>query len=229
MLVLDFINGLVGTRCYGTAGPALIERFVEKRDEHLRLLEGWMADFVAVAGVPETQNGGWERRFARRFAACYAVGLLAIKLDILPWSEDLVRKAVVSCYRDARQAIPSADNILKAGLERLRDGLEAARILDAREGLDGIDSRKIAKADGFRRSLELKKSFLAIKADRFLAWLDDDQQRQLVLNKLDTEGILVRQPSRTDIFTKQVKIAGMDGKAYYYCLRWRVIGWLKKQ
>jgi putative DNA primase/helicase len=220
----------VGTRCYGTAGPALIERFVEKRDEHLQLLEGWMADFVAQAGVPETRNGGWERRFVRRFAACYAVGRLATKLDILPWSEDLVRKAVVTCYRDARQAMPNADTILKDGLERLRIGLEEASILDARSGLEGIKSREIAEADGFRRKLkEPRRSFLAIKAEVFRAWLDDAQQRQLVLNKLDSEGLLMRQRSRTDNFTKQVKVAGINGKAYYYCLRWRVLGWLEKQ
>lgn len=95
--------------------------------------------------------------------------------------------------------------MLKLGLERLRDGLDAARIPDTSEGLDGIDSRAIAKADGSRRSLEPSKSFLAIRLGRFPAWLDDDQRRQLVLNKLYTEGMLVRQPSRTDIFSKLVK------------------------
>lgn len=58
-------------------------------------------DFVALAA----QNGGWERRFARRFIACYTVGLLAIKFDILPWSEELVKEAVVACYRD----VPAGD------------------------------------------------------------------------------------------------------------------------
>jgi hypothetical protein len=219
----------VGTRCYGTAGPAFIERFVDKRDEYLPLLKAWMADFVALAGVPETQNGGWERRFARRFAACYAVGLLAIKLDILPWSEELVRKAVVACYRDARQAMPNADTILKDGLERLRVGLDAAQIVDTRKGRPKATPEEIDDADGFRRSLEPKKSFFAIKPDVFRAWFDDAQQLQLVLNKLDTEEMLMRQPSRTDTFTKQVKIAEAGGKTYYYCLRWRVIGWLEKQ
>jgi hypothetical protein len=223
------LENAVGTGCYGTAGPAFIERFVDKRDEYLPLLKTWMAHFIRLAGVPETQNGGWELRFARRFAACYAVGLLAIKLDILPWSEELVQKAVVACYRDARQAIPSADDVLKEGLKRLRVGLNATQILDAREGLDGIDTEEIAKADGFRRSLEPKKSFLAIKPDVFRAWFDDSQQLQLVLNKLDTEEMLIRQSSRTDTFTKQVKIAEAGGKAYYYCMRWRIRRWLEKQ
>ncbi len=223
------LENAVATRCYGTAGPALLEQFVERRDKYLPLLERWMADFVGLAGVPETQNGGWERRFVRRFAACYAIGLLAIKFDILPWSEELVQEAVVACYRDARQAIPSADAVLKEGLQRLRVGLNAAQILDAREGLDGIDTEEIAKADGFRRSLEPKKSFLAIKPDVFRAWFDDAQQLQLVLNKLDTEEMLMRQPSRPNTFTKQVKIAEAGGKNYYYCLRGRIHRWLEKQ
>jgi hypothetical protein len=63
----------------------------------------------------------------------------------------------------------------------------------------------------------------------FRAWFDDAQQLQLVLNKLDTEEMLMRQPSRTDAFTKQVKIAEAGGKAYYYCLRGRVLRWLEKQ
>jgi hypothetical protein len=126
--------------------------------------------------------------------------------------------------------MPNADTILKDGLERLRIGLEEAGILDARSGLKGIKSREIAEADGFRRKLkEPRRSFLAIKAEVFRAWLDDAQQRQLVLNKLDSEGLLMRQRSRTDNFTKQVKVAGINGKAYYYCLRWRVLGWLEKQ
>ena len=116
--------------------------------------------------------------------------------------------------------------VLKEGLQRLRVGLDAAQILDAREGLDGIDTEEIAKADGFRRSLESKKSFLAIKPDAFRAWFDDAQQLQLVLNKLDSEEMLMRQPSRTDTFTKQVKIAEAGGKAYYYCMRWRIRRWL---
>lgn len=223
------LENAVGTRCYGTAGPALIEQFVENRDEHLRLLEAWMDDFVALAGVPETQNGGWERRFARRFAACYAVGLLAIKLDILPWSEELVQKAVVACYRDARQAIPSADTMLKEGLQRLRVRLDAAKIVDLREGCQEAMPEEVDDADGFRRSLEPKKSFFAITPDVFRSWFGDAQQLQLVLNDLDSEGLLMRQRSRTDIFTKQVKIAETGRKAYYYCLRGRVIRWLEKQ
>jgi putative DNA primase/helicase len=223
------LEDAVGTRCYGTAGPAFIERFVENRDEYIRLLEGWMAEFVGLAGVPETQNGGWERRFVRRFAACYAVGLLAIKLDILPWSEELVQEAVVACYRDARQAIPSADAVLKVGLERLGDGLDTAEIIDTREGHPKATLRQIKNADGFRRSLTPKKSFFAIKPDVFRAWFDDAQQLQLVLNKLDTEGMLMRQPSRTDNFTKQVKIAKIEGKAYYYCVRGRIYRCLKQQ
>ena len=99
--------------------------------------------------MPETQNGGWERRFARRFAACYAVGLLAIKLDILPWSEELVQKAVVACYRDARQAMPNADAVLKVGLERLRVGLDAAQILDARKGRQKVTPRRSLRLMGF--------------------------------------------------------------------------------
>jgi hypothetical protein len=39
----------------------------------------------------------------------------------------------------------------------------------------------------------------------------------------------MRQSSRTDTFTKQVKIAEAGGKAYYYCMHRRVVGWLKKQ
>jgi hypothetical protein len=145
--------------------------------------------------VPKTQNGGWERRFARRFAACYAVGLLAIKLDILPWSEDLVQKAVVTCYRDARQAMPNVDAVLKVGLERLRVGLEAAQIVDTRKVLPKATPEEIDDAGGFRRSLEPNKSFFAIKPDVFRAWFDDAQQLQLVLNKLDTEEMPMRQPA----------------------------------
>jgi hypothetical protein len=223
------IEKAVGNTCYGTAGPALIEQVVENREEHIRLLEEWMVEFAGLAGVPKAQNGGWELRFVRRFAACYAVGLLAIKLDILPWSEELVQEAVVACYRDARQAIPSADTVLKLGLERLRDGLDAAKILDTRKGCQKSTAKDVDDAEGFRRSIGPKKSFFAIKPDAFREWFGDAQQLQLVLNKLDSEGLLMRQRSRTDIFTKQVKIAETGRKAYYYCLRGRVLRWLEKQ
>ena len=108
-------------------------------------------------------------------------------------------------------------------------GLDAAQIVDTRKGRPKATPEEIDDADGFRRSLEPKKSFFAIKPDVFRAWFDDAQQLQLVLNKLDTEEMLMRQPSRTDTFTKQVKIAETGGKAYYYCMHRRVTGWLKKQ
>ena len=112
---------------------------------------------------------------------------------------------------------------------RLRVGLEAAQIVDTRKVLPKATPEEIDDAGGFRRSLEPNKSFFAIKPDVFRAWFDDAQQLQLVLNKLDTEEMLMRQPSRTDTFTKQVKIAEAGGKAYYYCMYRRVIGWLEKQ
>jgi len=119
--------------------------------------------------------------------------------------------------------------VLKVGLERLRDGLDTAEIIDTREGYPKATLRQIKNADGFRRPLGPNKSFFAIKPDVFRAWFDDAQQLQLVLNKLDTEEMLMRQPSRTDTFTKQVKIAESRGKAYYYCMRWRIRRWLEKQ
>jgi hypothetical protein len=74
---------------------------------------------------------GWEVRFARKFALVYAALLVAIDSGILPWSRQLVLKAVTKCYRKARRAAKTTEERVDEAVTKLRRSLmEAGSVID---------------------------------------------------------------------------------------------------
>ena len=78
-----------------------MQHLVEHRDETLAYVRAKMTEvydqLTSSAGIGGADQEG---RVVNRFALCAAVGELAIKLGILPWTEGAAVKGVSKCFAD---------------------------------------------------------------------------------------------------------------------------------
>jgi putative DNA primase/helicase len=204
---------------YGRPLRVFLTKLTNDLEAGIRKVRKWMDEFYDMAGVPTTAGGGWERRFASRFALCYATGRLAIEYGVLPWDSSLVGRSIVSCYRDARGFLPDATAMLTQGLAELRRRVISPDILDLTK-LDGeISTRRLEAAAGYVRATPKGMRFIAIKPDTFNRWFKTPGQSDLMLNHLVAQRALLVQDGRPGLRTKQVKIAGIPEKKHYICIR----------
>lgn len=88
------------TQNYGGIMPLWIECLLA--EDHAGRVLKLVDDFVArVAG----NAGGWEQRYARKFAVPAVAGYLAAKYKVVPWPEMWPLKAAAACYRRALRVI----------------------------------------------------------------------------------------------------------------------------
>lgn len=200
---------------YGVAFPAFIEKVVAHHDQVEAEVRALMKKFRAIAVVSDDP---WEQRLSDRFALAYAAGIMGIRYGILPWKQSVVEEACVSCYQGARRLVPDTDRMLADGMERLVQRLTSNRVLDLSKPEDP-DEEALKKASGFKRKQNGQILF-GIKPPRFREWFDSEIQGKLVLQHLDSRGLLVRGARTT---TKQQKYRGIGRKRRYYCIRAAVL------
>lgn len=119
----DFADGIKAAcgACYGTAGPALVERLLaQHRDAPALRSEVAIAlGVLAAEFVPESASAE-VARVCRRFALVAAAGVLACRLGVLPWPEDRVVEAVRT-VRDLWLADASTLTDVQRGVIAVRD------------------------------------------------------------------------------------------------------------
>lgn len=132
---------------YGTAGPAFIERIIEQRQQSedefiatLRLLMDQFArELTPEAAKPE------QARAIRQFAAIQVAGTLAVRWNILPFSEE-----------EIRQAVAHACLLWQGGIKEVTDtdrGIKSLRefLLRHHTSLPTVNDKcKITNARGFK-------------------------------------------------------------------------------
>lgn len=181
---------------YGTALrrfiTCLLKNLPKVKAEVLQL----MVEFQNLAAI----NGedSWEVRFAKKFAVAYAAGILGIRFKVLPWTTELVVKRLLWCYRSARFAIPNADQIATEALEKVKAiAIKRKQVIDLR-----LLSRKERAAlrpaadQAFLDRHEVHGSHLVVRPDVLRGWLDSDRELQLLIQKLEQDGRLIRTESR---------------------------------
>src|SRR4051794_15391748 len=105
------------TNHWGHIVPCLAHWLV-KKNRASRVVQ-LVNDFVErVAG-----RDGWEQRFARKFGVIYAALVLGTESGLLRWPEDLPLRAVKKCYRKARQATMTNEEMAVTGLTTLKTAL----------------------------------------------------------------------------------------------------------
>jgi putative DNA primase/helicase len=197
---------------YGVAGPALVRAVLEDPDVIVKMKDA-MSRFLSVHNVG---HGGWEGRFASRFALVYAALETASLFEIVPWKKKRIMRAVTACYLDALGATRRFDRVIEMSLRRLGKRLRSkSRILD----VEGSTHSEAARKKAFAYKVCRKEgSFFAIKAPRFEKFMGGRATAQVVLRALQRTGVLVTQP-KSSSFVKHVAIKGLGGRKTYYCVR----------
>lgn len=173
--------------------------------------------------LPLGEDDGWERRFAQKFALAAAAGILAVRWDLLPWTEDHVLNAVKRSYRRSRKALPEAEVIIKRGLIALDAFIaDRTKVVDLRELSSA--QRKILKrvpGQGYLREWRDYGLHLVVKQQVFRSWFKEPRDADLLLHELDRLGRIKRDPKR-NIVTRQVKLwAGDKAKQRYLIIAMR--------
>lgn len=208
--------------CADNCGFAL-EAYVSRLGENLKGLQGQiesrMSRFMAGAKVP---NDAWERRFAQRFALAFAAGSIAANFGIVPWKVEAIGVAVRFCYWTARQAIPDVDKLREQGMQTLRQKLgDKTLLLELKRSGHNVSwtPDQAKEAQVFRRSGAAGTEFIVAPAI-FDHWFDSGLKSEIVLRKLEAEGILVK--SNRGTREVQIAISGLPGRPYYYCISDRI-------
>jgi putative DNA primase/helicase len=200
---------------YGIAAREFVQRLTADMGHARIRLEEWREKFHARAGVPQT---GWERRFAQRFGLTYAALLLAVEFDILPWTEDQVERAIISCYQDARRAIPDFEKLVEAGLRRVRKRLISGKdLIDLRKSAKKPKGQDLSRAIGFIKSDEDGHAVFLLRPALLKRWIGETVSPEFLVEKLAAANHL--QKTSRKIATKQVLVAGIGKKLRYYCIK----------
>lgn len=204
-------------RYHGTAFRAFVARAVQELGRLPDATRSLMDCFYEYAVVSDTQ--GWERRFARKFALAAAAGILAARWKILPWSEDLILRAVKLCYRRARKAVPDAKQLLRLGMARFKKRLRnPERIIDLR-GMNVAERKfKVRPLKGLIRHRPELGLHLLVRRKDFPKWFKHPQQAQLVLHELQRLSRLKPDPRDPTLFTRQVQLWPNGPKNRYYVI-----------
>ena len=206
-------------RYYGTPGRAFLKDLIAGLETHRPRLLHWCTKFDKIADVPEDN---WERRFSSRFALAYAALRLAAKFDIVPWTRKQIRRAIISCYRDARRAVPDAEKLTTAAVATVRRKLRKARgFLDLRNTTVPSRRSKLRRARGFIKRDRHHGTYFVIQPTTIRAWIGERVSLALVLERLKKSGDLITTSRNT--LTKQVLIPGLSAKRRYHCVKRRFI------
>ena len=200
---------------YGSIGRAFISKIVDDYDAVSDLVNGLVEEFVEDANLPDI---GWEHRFAKRFALAYAAGVIGIKFGLLPWQKDEMKKAILSCYLDAREAVPDFEHLLSEAFKDIRKKMKRRKSFrDLRKEPPKGKGPSVVKARGFIKSDGKHGVFYVIKKSSFERWAGKHLPYHLVAKHLKEREYLVT--TGRNLPTKQVSVSGIKRKRRYYCIK----------
>jgi hypothetical protein len=125
------------------------------------------------------------RHLAKCVGHIYAAAVIGVRYGTLPWSEELVRKCVVRCYRDARRELKTEADLLRQGLAVLHDKIRK---------LPNADATDLKSAEGFKTG-GMMRDRATIRAEAFKGWFPDARQANVVLRWLRAQNALPSRPA----------------------------------
>jgi hypothetical protein len=171
---------------HGVAIAHFIKRIIKKRKTvrlDLRVLtEAFVNDVV------EERDGPAVRHLATCFGHIAAAGVLAVRFKTVPWSEGFVTKCVKRCYRDARRALRTEDDLLHEGLRVLKGGIDQSNLLKVAANRHySPDTWKTT--DGYWEKTAIGKR-VTLRGDAFKGLFNDQRQPTIVLRWLHSKNAL---------------------------------------
>jgi hypothetical protein len=145
--------------------------------------------------VQRKSDGPVARHLARNLAHIYAAGKIGVRLGILPWDASLVLKSMRRCFVDARAAMNTPDDLLRAGLRIFGKQLKGAHVIEWKKN---TPDSKLKNAQAFWVG-KGSHYHLTVCAKHFLSWFTDARQSALVLKWLLEKKALAKPAPRSTI------------------------------
>jgi putative DNA primase/helicase len=193
----------------GHALPAFVQHLIPQRDTLPATVEDLVEAFSGSVGAATDSMLG--ARLARAFGLVYAAGILAVRAGIFPWPESKVGWAVRRCFRAARAEMPDDRVLEREGRKRLWKMVKEHAV----RWPTPADYTQVAAAESFRKPRRTDVEYAIVPAALF-RWLPDKRQRDLVLESLERDGILIKAGANQ---TSQPKVLGPNDRRRYYRLR----------
>ena len=197
----DAITNACG-RFYGQPLREFVRRWIDAGPEVTRRLEEKKIHFLTQAGL--NNSGGWEKRFADRFAIIYAAGSMAHSWKILPW--DNIGLSVLRCYRAARDVLdeqfPQPTKLLDEFRQKIAETLSEEK---SEPPLERTVRKQAADASHPARIL--------VRGFRIDEWFPG-AERELLLQHIEERGFLMRKKGR-HCRTVQVRVGNGEKLDYY--------------
>ncbi|MDQ2081530.1 DUF927 domain-containing protein [Xanthobacteraceae bacterium Astr-EGSB] len=145
--------------------------------------------------VQRKTDGPVVRHLARNLAHIYAAGTIGVRLGILPWHASLVLKSMRRCFVDARAAMNTPDDLLRAGLRIFDRQLNGPQVIEWKKNTSDSELRNV---QGFwvRKGSHYR---LTVCAKDFSSWFTDARQSALVLKWLVEKESLAKPAPRNTI------------------------------
>lgn len=202
---------------YGTPIRVFLKKLIKKYDsDGLRVrIDGLVEKFVA-RHVKEDAPAS-DRRFAKRFGLVYAGGILAVKLGVLPWKANKVRRSVDACYQAAYTNRPGNTETNRRQLIK-----RVCRKFSKMEGLldfvtiktTDYSEAELQACSGFKKKNTDGEIFFYVRRQWLLKWCKTEGQLSIILEHFEKRGQL--QPGTGDDPTQQRKITGIKKRRRYY-------------
>lgn len=201
---------------YGTAGPAFIGKIIEQRQQSetefiatLRLLMDQFARELTPEGAKPEQA-----RAIRQFAAIQVAGTLAVRWDILPFSEEEIREAVAhACllWQGGMKEVTDTDRGIKALREFLLRHHTSLPTVNA-------DKSKISNARGFK---SITRKLYLFTAEQLESASGGCNPKDLCRELRDRKLIKITETGK--LTTKEKIRAISDKQINLYGIKWEIL------
>lgn len=211
---------------HGAALRAFVQRLVGLDDADA-LIRQLIKAFYEMNGVG---NDSWEQSYAQPFALAFVALKLGIDWGILPWDQDITATAVCDAYRRSRKTVQDAKTSQREALRALYDVLGGKEVIDLRKGREATRKEARNKKSVFRLPVRgnPKQSMFVLRRERLAEIVKDSGSLPLVIGALREADLLLLEPGRPDVVTKQVTIPGAQNKTRLVCIKGAALSKLPK-
>lgn len=199
---------------HGVALRAFVRRLIGLEDADL-LIRPLIQAFYEMNGVG---NDSWEQSYAQPFALAFATLKLGIEWDILPWDQDMTATAACNAYRRSRGTVQNAKASQREALNALHDVLNGKEVIDLRKGREATQKEAQDGKSVYRLPVQgtPNQSMFALRRERLIEIVKD---LPLVIGALHEADLLLLEPGRPNVITKQVTIPGTRKKPRLVCIK----------
>ena len=139
----------------------------------------------------DADSDGWEQRFARKFGLVYAAMRMAVEAGLFPWPDSLPLKVAKKCYREARGAVKTKEELVNDALKKLKCELaqpeNVVKTNGRPSGAAPICLDPECMAVGYKKD---GRSKWGVFEDTLASLIRSKQIRALVTRRLLDEGII---------------------------------------